>query len=84
MTHDQENERNEAWLRLLLDGLVNSNSAAEAMAQKLYEFAHRQGDARISAREIGDLIEKNCRAVEGWPVTIDGIDDAAIAIYARI
>lgn len=40
MTHDEENDRNETWLRSLLDGLTASNSSAEAMAQRLYVYAH--------------------------------------------
>lgn len=40
MTHDQENERNAAWLRRLLDGLDASNSSAEEVAARLYTFAH--------------------------------------------
>lgn len=40
MTHDEENDRNETWLRQILDGLTASNSSAEAIAQMLYSFAH--------------------------------------------
>lgn len=36
-----------------------------------------------SIKEIEEIIRHNCRAVEGWPITIDGIDHAAAAIYAR-
>lgn len=41
LTHDQQNERNEKWLRSVLEGLEASNSSAEALAQRLYEFAWR-------------------------------------------
>lgn len=34
-------------------------------------------------KEIEDIIKHNCRAVEGWPMTIDGIENAAAAIYAK-
>jgi hypothetical protein len=47
MTHDEENDRNEKWLRRLLDGLSASNSSAEEMAQRLYVFAH-SGRAKLS------------------------------------
>ncbi len=33
--------------------------------------------------EIEELIRANCRAVEGWPVEIDGIENAAAAIFAK-
>lgn len=42
MTHDQKNERNEKWLRSVIEGLEAQNSSAEAIAQKLYEFAWRK------------------------------------------
>lgn len=40
LSHDAENERNERWLRKLLEGLDASNSAAEALAQKLWLASH--------------------------------------------
>jgi squalene cyclase len=53
MTHDKENERNEKWLKSILEGLDASNSAAEATAQKLYEQAWNGGVAqRLYTSEI--------------------------------
>jgi hypothetical protein len=49
MTHDEENDRNEAWLRSVLDGLTASNSSAEAIAQKLYAFTHGGAVAALPA-----------------------------------
>jgi hypothetical protein len=40
MTHDDENDRNAAWLRKLMEGLAASNSSAEDMVSRLYAFAH--------------------------------------------
>lgn len=55
MTHDQENERNEKWLRSILDGLEASNSSAEAMAQRLHEYAH--GGAAAGREASAKLVE---------------------------
>lgn len=50
MTHDEENDRNEKWLRSLIDGLSASNSSAEEMARRLYACAH--GDFKKGREEL--------------------------------
>lgn len=45
---------------------------------------HAPSCPAVSAtKEIEGLIRYNCRAVEGWPVTIDGVENAAAAIFAK-
>lgn len=42
LDHDEQNARNEHWLRQIIKGMENSNSAAEAMAQLLWEYIHNE------------------------------------------
>ena len=64
MTHDQENNRNAAWLRRLLDGLDASNSSAEDMTARLYAFAH--GGRKVIAPFI-DPVRELGRSGTGAP-----------------
>jgi hypothetical protein len=61
MTHDQENERNAKWLLSIITGLEASNSGAEAMAQKLYNYAH--GGGMPGELTLTEAALRACRAV---------------------
>ena len=64
MTHDQENDRNAAWLRKLLDGLDASNSSAEELAGRLYVFAH---GGRKTIAPFVDPVRELSRSNTGAP-----------------
>lgn len=78
MTHDQENDRNAAWLRKLLDGLDASNSSAEELAGRLYVFAH--GGRKTIAHFVnpnGVLMTEKIPGDSDTPITRDQARDSA-------
>lgn len=50
LSHDAQNERNEAWLAKLLEGVRASNSSAEETAQRLWMADRLMGASRLQKR----------------------------------